>query len=194
VATEPVGFWPERADTFPEAMVDPDLPPEQYAELARRDKAPSLGRIGLEWLLPPGWDQVRWFGAGPGESYPDSRHAVRIGRFEAGVDELQTPYVRPQENGNRSDVRWAQIADAEGRGIHIDGEPAFNLAVRPWSEQAMAAARHQHEVRADQWLHLHTDHAVQGIGTAAVGPGVLPEHRLEVRSAEFSFILAPLGA
>ena len=190
VATEPVGLWPERGDTFPEPMVDPDLPPEQYAELVRRDKAPSLGRIGLKWLLPPTWDRVRWFGAGPGESYPDSRQAARIGCFEASLDELQTPYVRPQENGNRSDVRWAEVADAEGRGLRIDGEPAFNLAVRRWSDQALAAARHQPDLLADRWIHLHTDHAVQGIGTAAVGPGILPEHRLEVGSAEFSFALS----
>jgi len=194
VATEPVGSWPERGDTFAEAMVDPDLPAEQYAELARRDKTPSLARIGLVWLVPPSWDRVRWFGAGPGESYPDSRHAARIGRFAASVEELQTPYVRPQENGNRAEVRWAQVADAEGLGVRIDGDPAFNLAARRWSDQALAAARHQPDLVADRWIHLHTDHAVQGIGTAAVGPGVLPEHRLEVRSAEFAFTIAALGA
>ena len=193
VATEPVGFWPERGDWFGEAMVDPDLPPERHAELVRRDKAASLARIGLAWLVPSDWERVSWFGAGPGESYVDSRHAVRVGRFEAGVQELQTPYVRPQENGNRSDVRWAQVTGTDGQGLRVDGDPVFNLAARRWSDQELAAARHQPDLVAGPWIHLHTDHAVQGIGTAAVGPGVLPEHRLEVGPAEFTFTLAPLG-
>ena len=194
VITEPVGSWPERGDTFAEPMADPDLPAERSAELARRDKAPSLARIGPVWLLPPSWDRVGWFGAGPGESYPDSRHAVRIGRFTSSVEELQTPYVRPQENGNRAEVRWAHVTDGAGRGVRMDGDPAFNLAARRWSDQALAAARHQPDLVPDRWIHLSTDHAVQGIGTAAVGPGVLPEYRLEVRPAEFALTLAPLGA
>ncbi|WP_309113142.1 glycoside hydrolase family 2 TIM barrel-domain containing protein [Saccharothrix sp.] len=192
VRTEPVGHWPEREDRFAEAMVDPDLPPEQYAELVRRDKAPSLARIGLRWTVPEQWSHVQWLGAGPGEAYPDSRQAVRIGRYRATVEQMQTPYVRPQENGNRMDVRWAEVSDPEGSGVRIEGDPVFNLAARRWSDQHLAAARHQTDLTAEPRIHLHTDHAVQGIGSGAVGPGVLPEHRLEVRPAEFTFILTAL--
>jgi beta-galactosidase len=192
VDTEPVGHWPERGDVFAEAMVDPDLPPEQYAELTRRDKAPSLGRLGLRWRLPEQLAQVAWFGAGPGEAYPDTRNAARVGRHAATVDELQTPYVRPQENGNRADVRWAELTDSAGRGLRIEGEPHFNLAARRWSDQQLAAARHQPDLIAEPVVHLHTDHAVQGIGTAACGPGTLPQYRLEVRPARFTLTLSAL--
>jgi beta-galactosidase len=193
VQTEPVGYWPERGDVFGEAMVDPDLPPERYAELVRRDKAPSLARIGLRWLVPADWCRVGWFGAGPGEAYPDSRQAAWIDRFETTVDQLQTPYVRPQDNGNRADVRWAELTGSAGSGVRVEGEPRFNLAARRWSDHQLAAARHQIDLAAEPFIHLYTDHAVQGIGTAAVGPGVLPQHRLEVRAAEFSFVLTPLS-
>lgn len=194
VHTEPVGHWPERGDMFAEPMVDPDLPPEQFSQLARRDKAPSVARIGLRWLLPERWSQVSWFGAGPGEAYPDSRHAVHIGRFDATVEQLQTPYVRPQENGNRADVRWALIADPTGAGIRIEGDPVFNLAARRWSDQHLAAARHPTDLIAEPSIHLHTDHAVQGVGSAAVGPGVLPQHRLGVGPAQFALTLRPISA
>lgn len=189
--TEPVGYWPERGDVFGEAMVDPDLPPERYAELVRRDKAPSLARIGLRWLVPADWCRVSWFGAGPGEAYPDSRQAAWIDRFEATVEGLQTPYVRPQDNGNRVDVRWAELTGSAGSGVRVEGEPMFNLAARRWSDNQLAAARHQIDLAAEPSIYLYTDHAVQGIGTAAVGPGVLPPYRLEVRAAEFSFVLTP---
>ncbi|WP_037568872.1 glycoside hydrolase family 2 TIM barrel-domain containing protein [Phaeacidiphilus oryzae] len=192
VRAEPVGHWPERGDRFGEAMVDHDLPPEQYAELVRRDKAPSVARIGLHWILPESWSRVGWLGAGPGEAYPDSRCASRIGRFESTVDDLQTPYVRPQDNGNRADVRWAELGEPAGGGIRVDGDPLFHLAARRWGDRQLAAARHQTDLTPEPVIHLYTDHAVQGIGTAAVGPGVLPQHRLEVGPAEFTLTLQPL--
>ncbi|WP_306932536.1 hypothetical protein [Streptomyces luteogriseus] len=58
------------------------------------DTSRSPARIGLDRELPEGWSHVEWFGAGPGEAYPDSRQADRVGRFRATVDEVQTPYVR----------------------------------------------------------------------------------------------------
>ena len=193
VATEPVGYWPERGDTFNEPMVDTDLPAERQAELTLRDKAPSLGRLGLRWKLPADWSQVSWFGAGPGEAYPDSRHAARIGRFHATVDELQTPYVRPQENGNRADVRWAELTAPAGTGLRIEGDPVLNIAARRYSDQHLAEARHQTDLVPESVIHLHTDHAVQGLGSAAVGPGVLPQYRLTVRAAEFTLTLRPVS-
>lgn len=69
--------------------------------------------------------------------------------------------------------------------------PAFNLAVRPCSDQQLAAARRQSELVAVALIFLRTDHVVQGPGCAAVGPGVLLEHRLEVRPADFALTLAP---
>ena len=193
VHTEPVGHWPERGDDFPDVMVDPELPPEQYAELLRRDKSRSLARIGLDWELPDDFSHVEWFDAGPGESYPDSRQAVRVGRFCATVEELQTPYVRPQENGNRADIRWATVGDGTGRAVRVEGEELFHLAARRWSERRLAAARHQHELTPESVVHLHTDHAVQGLGSAAVGPGVLPQYRLELGPADFVLVLTPLS-
>ncbi|WP_319299986.1 glycoside hydrolase family 2 TIM barrel-domain containing protein [Streptomyces scabiei] len=71
----------------------------------RRDKSPSPARIGLHGELPGEWSRVSWFGSGPGETCPDSRQAARVGVFRASMEELRTPYVRPQDNGNRADVR-----------------------------------------------------------------------------------------
>ena len=58
VASEPIGYWPERGDTFGEPMVDPGLPAKRRRELELRDKAPSLGRLGLRWQLPDTWSEV----------------------------------------------------------------------------------------------------------------------------------------
>ncbi|MBW8817607.1 MAG: DUF4981 domain-containing protein, partial [Streptomyces sp.] len=193
VHAEPVGHWPERGDDFSDTMVDPELPAEEYEELVRRNLSRSLGRIGLDWELPADRSEVEWFGLGPGEAYPDSRQAVHVGRFHATVDDWQTPYVRPQENGNRADVRWATFTDGAGNGLRIASEVPFHVAARRWTDRHLDAARHNNELVPGPAIHLHTDHAVQGLGTAAVGPGVLPQYRLELRSADFAFTLTPIS-
>ncbi|NJP44314.1 glycoside hydrolase family 2 TIM barrel-domain containing protein [Actinacidiphila epipremni] len=151
-----------------------------------------LPRLGVRLGLPGQLERVSWYGAGPGEAYPDSRAAARIGRWSATVDELQTPYVRPQENGARAGVRWAELTRPDGSGLRIEGEP-FWLTARPWTTEALDAAAHTCDLVRSGRLWVTLDHALQGLGSASCGPGVLPAHRLDVRPAAFSFTFVPLG-
>ena len=145
-----------------------------------------LPRLGVALTLPGEYDHVEWFGLGPGEAYRDTANAVRVGRYRKSVADLQTPYVRPQENGNRRDVRWAHITEASGdRGLAVLGGPVIDLTVKPWSTQALDAAGHRNELHPDGRIHVNLDHAHQGIGSAACGP-VLPEKdTLRAGHAEF---------
>ncbi len=145
-----------------------------------------LPRLGLFMRLPADLDQVEWFGRGPGEAYRDSRIAARIGRFEATVAQLQTPYVFPQENGNRLDVRWLRLAGADGHGICISGEPSFAFSVRRWTSADLDSARHTCDLVPRDALYLNIDVAQNGLGTASCGPGVLPEHVLHAREFDFA--------
>ena len=138
-----------------------------------------LPRLGLRLALPAGLDRVEWFGRGPGEAYRDTRRAARVGRFAASVDELQTPYVRPQENGSRTEVRWAALTDARGDGLRVEGRPHIDVTARRWTSEDLDAATHTPELVARDRIWLNLDHAQQGIGTASCGPGVLPQHDLE---------------
>ncbi|GAA3152304.1 glycoside hydrolase family 2 TIM barrel-domain containing protein [Nonomuraea salmonea] len=130
-----------------------------------------IPRLGVDMTLPgAAVDRVTWFGPGPGESYQDTGMAARVGRWSATVEELQTPYVYPQENGHRADVRWAVLTGEQG-GIRVSGEPAFGLTARRWSAAELTAARHRPDLVPGDRLHLHLDLAHQGIGTATCGPG-----------------------
>jgi beta-galactosidase len=152
-----------------------------------------LPRIGVRLTLPAELHEVCWFGAGPGEAYRDMRAAARIGRFSSTIDDLQTPYVFPQENGNRMDVRWAELSTADGStGLRIGGRPVFDLSVRRWTTADLDRARHTADLRPRDHVYLHLDLAHQGLGTASCGPGVLPQHRLPVAPAEFTLALQPL--
>lgn len=141
----------------------------------------TLPRLGLRLALPGALDAVEWFGRGPGEAYADSRQAARVGRFESTVDGLQTPYVFPQENGNRADARWLRIG-----AIRVEGEPVFDFTVRRWTSEDLDAAGHTADLKAHEHVYLNLDLAQHGLGTASCGPGVLPQYRLHAQKASFS--------
>ena len=136
-----------------------------------------LPRLGVRMAVPAALYQVEWFGRGPGEAYVDTGLATRMGRFTSTVEAMQTPYVRPQENGNRRDVRWATISDGSGHGLRIDGAPTFDLTARPWTSEHLTQARHPVELVAGEHIWVNIDAGHHGIGSAACGPGVLEQYR-----------------
>ncbi|MDA0161045.1 DUF4981 domain-containing protein [Solirubrobacter ginsenosidimutans] len=139
-----------------------------------------LPRLGVRFAVPSALEGVEWFGRGPGEAYPDSRLAARVGRFSSAVADLQTPYLLPQENGSRTEVRWATL----GGRLRIEGRAHFELTVRPWTSEALAAARHPPDLVPDpDWLWVNADVAQQGLGSASCGPGVLPRYRLDLAAS-----------
>jgi beta-galactosidase len=150
-----------------------------------------LPRLGLRMAVPAALGTVEWFGGGPGEAYPDSRAAARIGRFVRTVEQMQTPYVVPQENGARSDVRWATLTGADGRGIRITGDPTFILTARRWTTEDLDAAQHTHQLRPRDQVYVNLDAAQNGIGTASCGPGVQPPYQLRPGPFTFGLTLGP---
>ncbi|MFJ9542299.1 glycoside hydrolase family 2 TIM barrel-domain containing protein [Streptomyces sp. NPDC101225] len=143
-------------------------------------------RIGVRFDLPDGTapvDAAEWFGRGPLESYPDSLHAARTGRFSATVDELRVDYAHPQETGHRSALRrltlkagdsevlsLVALPDARGR------RPGFTLGRH--TPQQIAAAGHPFELPDSTTSHLFVDAAQHGLGSRACGPDVWPEFAL----------------
>lgn len=153
----------------------------------------TLPRLGVVLGLPRWVDTVTWFGLGPGEAYADSRDAVRLGRFSAGLDRLQTPYVFPQENGQRLGTRWASLrAGGGGPGLRIDADPPVGLSARPWPTAALAAARHTVDLVPGDNVEVHLDLAQNGLGTASCGPGVLPAYQLHPEPATMRLVLTEL--
>ncbi|WP_435240856.1 glycoside hydrolase family 2 TIM barrel-domain containing protein [Streptomyces cucumeris] len=153
-----------------------------------------LPRLGLRLGVPASLGHAEWFGGGPGEGYPDTRTACRLGRWALPVDAMQTPYVRPQENGARPDVRWARLSAPDGRGVRIEGAPPFWFTARRWtSEQVDAAAHTPDLVPSPDTVWVNLDHGQQGIGSLSCGPGVLEPYRLPVAPAAFTFVFSASG-
>ena len=156
------------------------------------DGPATWARIGLAMALVPALDDFTWYGLGPQETYDDAKAGGRLGRHYARVEQLETPYVVPQENGQRSDVRWCQVSDGY-RGLLVVGAPLFGFSAHRWSTQALAKARHRDELVAEPRTWLHLDHRQHGLGSASCGPGPLEQYVLKCAPFRFSLGLCPVS-
>ncbi|GAA1749041.1 glycoside hydrolase family 2 TIM barrel-domain containing protein [Nonomuraea bangladeshensis] len=150
-----------------------------------------LPRLGIRLGLPAAVERVSWYGRGPGETYPDSSSSQLIGRYQASIEDLQTPYVMPQENGNRSDVRHLTLYDAAGAVMTVRGAPTFDFTARRWTSEQLEAARHPIDLSPGEHVWLNLDLEQYGLGSASCGPGVLPQYVRPVRSASFRLRFEP---
>ena len=151
-----------------------------------------LPRLGLRMAVPGALGAAEWFGRGPGEAYADSRQAARVGRFALPVDDMQTPYVYPQENGNRTEVRWAMLRGRDGAGIRFAGRPTFEFTARRWTSEALDAARHTVDLTPADSIWVNLDRGQQGIGSASCGPGVLPKYELRAAPSMLHVVFSAL--
>jgi len=158
------------------------------------DALPDLARVGTVLEVVPGLDRVEWFGRGPYETYPDRRRAGRVGRWRATLDELFTPYVRPQESGGRADVRWIVLADAAGRGLRITNDRPRQVSATRFRAEDLAAATHHGELVPRPAAIVHLDAAHRGLGTASCGPDTLPEYLVGPGTYRWSWVLERIGA
>jgi beta-galactosidase len=169
-----------------------DVEPEgEWGGTAVTPRCSSWPRVGVRMTLPEVLENVRWYGGGPGEAYADTRAAARIGLYTRTVDELQTPYVVPQENGARVDVRWAELTDAEGNGLRVIGAPHFQLTARRWTTEDLEGARHRSDLTPRDHIYLNLDLAQTGLGSASCGPAATTQHQLQVAPYTFTLHFRP---
>jgi beta-galactosidase len=145
-------------------------------------------RLGVTFGVPAGFQTMTWFGLGPGQAYPDSRSAVRIGRYTRTIDDLQVPYLYPQENGARGDVRWAELSGSAGT-LRLAGDPHLALTVRRWTIADLAAAEHPADLRPSDHVWITLDALQHGLGSPTSGAPILPPHDLQPRQHTFRFSL-----
>ena len=153
----------------------------------------TLPRIGLSLGVNKSLDHVQWYGRGPGEQYPDTCLAGKLGTWHATVDELYTPYVMPQENGNRMDVRWLAMGNGRGEGLMAIGMPTMNFSAHWYTAAQMEAARHQHLLVKNDFITLNLDYAQSGIGTASCGPATFESYWLKPQEFRFGVLLRPFS-
>jgi beta-galactosidase len=138
---------------------------------------PLLPRIGVVMQIAKNFENVRWLGRGPWENYSDRKESADLGVWSGPVSNQYVPYVRPQENGNKEDVRWLTLADENGEGLKIVAETnPFSFSALHFTANDLTSARHNYELHPRPEIILSLDSKMGGLGNSSCGPGVLERH------------------
>ena len=151
----------------------------------------AFGKIGLQMELVPGYENVSWYGRGPMESYPDRQTSADAGVYSMHVDDLWENYIVPEENGNRSGIRWMTISGGDGTGIYVTGDSLFNFSAYHYTDKNIEEAKHTVELERQDFITLNLDHMQQGLGTATCGPSCFTPYVIPVENMEFTLTLKP---
>jgi beta-galactosidase len=121
-------------------------------------------RIGMEFLLADTMQNIQWYGRGPNASY-DDRKFERIGLFSGTVDAQWIDYSRPQENGNKTGVRWVEITDDSGNGLRFNGIKApLSVGAKNYSDETMENSDYAFQMKRSDHVHVNIDHIQMGVG------------------------------
>jgi beta-galactosidase len=161
---------------------------------------PFMPRLGMRFLLADDLDRVEWFGNGPGESYADRRHSSLVGRYSGAIADQYYSYVRPQESGNKVDLRWMALHGAAARGgLLITGQPWFSGGVLPYTTADLdhdpKKQKHADEIVRRRNAEVHVDMRQMGLGGDDSWRSTAhAENLIYPRDYRYSFTLAPLAA
>ncbi len=151
---------------------------------------PPLPRMGLIMTVPERFENFTWYGRGPHENYPDRKTGADMGLYRSTVSEQFVPYVRPQENGNKEDVRWAALTDSSGKGLLVIGDNTISVTALHFKPTDLAAM-HPSELAPRKDITLCLDHKQLGLGNSSCGPPVLKEYMLGSGPWQFGLVLRP---
>jgi beta-galactosidase/beta-glucuronidase len=154
---------------------------------------PFLPRCGVQMDLPEGYEQFTWYGRGPHETYSDRKEGARMGVFSGTVDEQYVPYIVPEENGNKEDVRWVALSQPGGVGLLAVGQSPLAVSAHHFTTANLTAARHTFDLQRRPEITLNLDTAQSGLGSASCGPGRLEKYQLKPVDMHFAFRLRPFA-
>ena len=155
---------------------------------------PILPRVGKTVELKKEFRDIVYYGRGDKECYPDFKAHARIGVYRSDIGDFVEPYIRPQESGNRTEVRYAAVRNSAGEGLMFLADFApFNFGAKEYSDQALAEFRHREDIVKDPEVNYYSvDGFMGGVGSASCGPMTLPAYRLKCnRSYTYSFKMIP---
>jgi beta-galactosidase len=150
-----------------------------------------LPKLGFIFSLNEGFENVEYFGAGPFENYVDRKRAAFIGRYATTVDDMFVPYVRTQDCGNRTDVRWFTVTNHEGTGILVSAPKLMNFSALHFTPVDLDRANHPYELIKRKETILTVDLAGCGLGNGSCGPPPLDRYLLKTNKAVFNYIIKP---
>jgi len=159
---------------------------------------PMMPRFGLNWILPEGFEAIEYYGRGPGENYQDRNYGSNVGLYSQTVKSQFYPYVRPQENGNRTDIRWFKIFGSKGDGLLIESNSLLSMSALHYFDEDLDDGdekdqRHSRELIPRKETQLHIDFKQMGVGGInSWGTWPLEKYQLNEKNYSYSFKITPI--
>ncbi|WP_304963139.1 NPCBM/NEW2 domain-containing protein, partial [Thomasclavelia cocleata] len=156
----------------------------------------NLTRIGMKFNVPTEFSNYKYYGRGPFENYSDRNTAALIDVYETTVDAIdgENKYVKPQENGNRTDVRWAAVTNDAGIGFMVAAQEDMNSSVSRYEDEDMNGKRHMYQVPKSDHIVFNVDQVQRGLGGAACGPAPLDQYTLKKgQTYSHTFRIVPIN-
>ncbi len=126
---------------------------------------PELPRFGMQMTIPEGFEQFEWYGRGPQENYWDRKQGARVGVYTGTVDQQFTDYSQPQENGNKTDVRWASFMNKEaGVGLLAVGMETLSVSAWHYTMGDLEEAEYTHQMPYRKYITVNLDYKQTGVG------------------------------
>ena len=155
-------------------------------------------RFGMQMPMPKCLETVEYYGRGPVENYSDRKGCADLGIYRQSVDEQFYAYIRPQENGNKTDIRWWKMLNAAGNGLKVVAADPFSASalhytIESWDDGAHKDQRHSPEVEKADLTNFCLDKIQIGLGCEnSWGRIARPEYQVPYGDYEFTFILTPV--
>ena len=164
----------------------------------KKAKVSNMFRFGMQMQMPRSFETIEYYGRGPIENYIDRNHCTNLGIYRQSVTEQFYSYIRPQENGTKTDIRWWRMINKAGNGIEVVAASPFSASAlhytiesldEGWSKQQ----GHSPEVEEANLTNLCIDKIQAGLGCVnSWGSIALPEYQVPYQDYEFTFILSPI--
>jgi len=167
--------------------------------IAKKGKHENLFKFGNHFELPTDFIDIQWYGRGPGESYQDRKTASMVGVYEGAIVDQYYNYIRPQESGNKTDVRWAKITRKDGSGIMVVAlDTLLNINALPYSPEQLYSGpekqqKHSGELESDKNVHLDVDLQQMGVGGInSWGSLPLEQYRMPYKNYSYGYFILPV--
>lgn len=173
---------------------------QHHLKLNETIDIPELPRLGMTMFLNPEFDQLRWYGRGPQENYWDRKSGYKVGIYESTTKEQYVPYIRPQENSNLTDVRWATLRNKENQGLMIAGFPmiefsAQNYILKDFDQPDKKVNKHTTDITPRDFISVDMDFSQTGMaGDDSWWSRAHPEYTLYPGDYCYSYRIRPLAA
>ena len=161
---------------------------------------PELPRLGMRMIFPANYKNFKFYGRGPWENYSDRCESSFVGLYEQSTDEQLFNYVRPQESGNKTDVRWLELTNERGVGVRIEGLQPLSVSAMPYRAEdmdpglGMKKQMHYSDIEPRREVVLHVDYAQRGLGgDTSWGTKPHDAYRLTADRYSYGYVIIPLN-